>query len=80
MTPYEVRVLNDYGALLVKKGSTQEAITTLKETLVIDPFFDDARFNLGTIYHLTGESRKAGDQIMHCRESQKKYDFLKEMK
>jgi Tfp pilus assembly protein PilF len=79
MTPYEVRVLNDYGAVLFKLGKPQEAIKTLKETLVIDPFFDDARFNLGAIYYLTGQRDSAREQIMSCRESQKKRDFLEEM-
>jgi O-antigen ligase len=80
MTPYEVRVLNDYSAVLFKLGQPQEAINTLKETLSVDPFFDDARFNLGAIYYFTGQNDSARKQIMRCRESQKKLDFLKEMK
>jgi len=80
MTPYEVRVLNDYSAALFKSGQAEEAIQTLKETLLIDPFFDDARFNLGAIYFLTGHPEKAREQILICRESQKKRDFLSEMK
>ncbi len=80
MTPYEVRVLNDYSAVLFKLGKPQEAIKTLKETLVIDPFFDDARFNLGAIYYFTGQPDSAREQIIMCRESQKKTDFLEEMK
>ena len=78
-TPYEVRVLNDYSAVLFNLGKPQEAITTLKETLVIDPFFDYARFNLGAIYFLTGQRDSAREQIMRCRESQKKRDFLEEI-
>jgi O-antigen ligase len=80
MTPYEVRVLNDYSAALFKLGKSQEAIKILKETLDIDPFFDDARFNLGAIYFLNGQRISAREQIMNCRESQKKRDFLEEMK
>jgi O-antigen ligase len=80
MTPYEVRVLNDYSAVLFKLGQPQEAINTLKETLAIDPFFDDSRFNLGAIYYFTGQRDSARKQIMSCRESQKKRDFLEEMK
>jgi len=80
MTPYEVRVLNDYGAMLFKTGRPAEAINTLKEALVIDPFFDDARFNLGAIYYLTGQRDIAKVQINACRDSQKKSDFLNEMK
>ncbi len=79
ITPYEVRVLNDYGANLFQQGKTREAIEILKEALSIDPFFDDARFNLGAIYFLTGQSGKARQEIMHCRESQKKRDFFKEI-
>jgi Flp pilus assembly protein TadD len=80
MTPGEVRVLNDYSAVLFKLGKQQEAIKTLKETLSIDPFFDDARFNLGAIYFLTGMPVSAREQISQCRESQKKKDYLEEMK
>jgi O-antigen ligase len=80
MTPSEVRVLNDYSAVLFRLGKPEAAIKTLKETLVIDPFFDDARFNLGAIYYLTGQSDSARAQITLCRESQKKSDFLEEMK
>jgi len=79
MTPYEVRVLNDYGATLFRQGNTGKAIHTLKEALGIDPFFDDARFNLGAIYFLSGQSGKARREIMRCRESLKKRDFLKEI-
>lgn len=79
ITPYEVRVLNDYGANLFQQGKTREAIEILKEALSIDPFFDDARFNLGAIYFLTGQTGKAWQEIMHCRESQKKRDFLNEI-
>lgn len=80
ITPYEVRVLNDYGATLFQQGKTQKAIKTLQEAKYIDPFFDDARFNLGAIYFLTGQTLKARQEIMPCRESQKKHDFLEEMK
>jgi len=80
MTPYEVRVLNDYSAALFQTGKPAEAIKTLKKTLVIDPFFDDARFNLGAVYYLTGQRDSARVQINACRDSQKKSDFLEEMK
>jgi O-antigen ligase len=79
MTPNEVRVLNDYSAVLYRIGDTQEAINTLKQALVIDPFFDDARFNLSAIYFLTGQTDKALEEVTNCRESQKKRDFIDEM-
>jgi O-antigen ligase len=79
-TPYEVRALNDYSVVLYKLEKTGEAIKTLKETLVIDPFFDEARFNLGAMYYLTGQPANAREQILQCRESQRKQDFLNEIK
>jgi Flp pilus assembly protein TadD len=79
-TPYEVRVLNDYSAVLFRLGNAGLAIRTLRTTLVIDPFFDDARFNLAAIYFLTGQRKAAQLQVLYCRESQKKMDFLEEMK
>ena len=80
MTPYEVRVLNDYSAVMFRLGKQETAVSTLKKALDIDPFFDDARFNLGAIYYLTGKVDSARVQIKMCRESQKKTDFLEEMK
>jgi len=79
MTPFEVRVLNDYSAVQYRLGRQVEAISTLRNTLDIDPFFDDARFNLGAIYYLTGQIDSARRQIKMCRESQKKTDFLEEL-
>ena len=37
-------------------------------------------FNLGAIYYFTGNRKSALEQIMPCRESQKKRDFLEELK
>ncbi len=79
VTPYEVRVLNDYGATLFRLGKPNEASESLKKALIIDPFFDDARFNLAAIYFMSGQRKNAWEQIMHCRESQKKRDVLGEM-
>jgi tetratricopeptide (TPR) repeat protein len=79
LTPFEVRVMNDHAAALYKLGRTEDAIRELKETLSIDPFFDDARFNLAAIYFLNGDKEEARRQILQCRESDKKADFLKEM-
>lgn len=78
-TPYEVRLLNDYSAVLFKSGRPEEAIRILKQTLYIDPFFDDARFNLGAIYFLTGNVESARREILQCRDSRKKRGFLEEI-
>lgn len=79
-TPYEVRVLNDYGTALYKSGKTGEAKTELLQAYNIDPYFDDAKFNLGAIYFFTGQKDSALFYITTCRNSQKKEDYLKEMK
>ena len=78
-TPYEVRVMNDYAATLFRLGRTEEAIRSLKTALLIDPYFDDARFNLGALYYLTGNVASARAEIERCRESEKKRGFLEEM-
>jgi O-antigen ligase len=80
VTPYEVRVLNDYAAALFRDDQPDEAIRVLLYALELDPFFDDARLNLAAIYFLTGQKEDARDQIMKCRESEKKKEFLEEMK
>jgi Flp pilus assembly protein TadD len=79
LTPWEVRVLNDYAASLYASGETAAAKSVLLKTLAIDPFFDDARFNLGAVYYHTGQRDSARSCIRGCRESQKKKDFLEEM-
>jgi tetratricopeptide (TPR) repeat protein len=79
VTPYEVRVLNDYAAALYNLKKTDEAKSVLRYTLYIDPHFDDARFNLGAIYYFTGKNDSAIYQVKKCRESQKKEEFLEEL-
>jgi O-antigen ligase len=78
-TPYEVRVMNDYAATLFRLGRNEDAIRSLKTALLIDPHFDDARFNLGALYYLTGNVDSARAEIERCRESERKRDFVKEM-
>ena len=78
-TPFEVRVLNDYAAALFNLKKINEAKGVLKHTLDLDPFFDDARFNLGAIYYLTGNCDSALFCIKQCRNCQKKVDFIKEL-
>lgn len=79
-TPYEVRVLNDYGAALFQLQKTGEAKSILLQAYDIDPYFDDSKFNLGAIYYFGGRRDSALFFINSCRNSQKKEDFLKEMK
>ncbi len=79
ITPYEVRVLNDHATAQYNLGRTNEAKAELQKTLAIDPFFDDARFNLAAIYYLDGESDSARILVKGCRKSQKKEDFLLEL-
>ena len=75
-----MRVLNDYGAALYKSDRTNEAKAILLKAYNIDPYFDDAKFNLGAIYYFTGHRDSALIYITSCRNSQKKEDFLKELK
>jgi len=78
-TPYEVRVLNDYGIDLYQLQKTDEGKALLLECIDIDPYFDDAKFNLAAIYYFTGERDSALFYVTRCRESQKKKDFLEEL-
>jgi tetratricopeptide (TPR) repeat protein len=78
-TPFEVRVLNDYGISLFNFKHTDEAKSVLLHAIDIDPFFDDAKFNLGAVYYLTGQPDSARYFIIRCRDCQKKQDFLEEL-
>jgi O-antigen ligase len=80
VTPWEVRVLNDYAASLYNLSDTVNAKSVLRMTIDIDPFFDDARFNLAAIYFFEGKKDSALLEVEKCRESQKKREFLEEMK
>jgi tetratricopeptide (TPR) repeat protein len=78
-TPFEVRVLNDYGISLFTMNHKNEAKSVLLHAFDIDPYFDDAKFNLGAIYYLTGQADSARYYINRCRDCQKKREFLEEM-
>jgi tetratricopeptide (TPR) repeat protein len=78
-TPYEVRVLNDYGISLFNLHRTGEAKSILHRSIEIDPFFDDARFNLAAIHYLTSRPDSALYYVKSCRESRKKEEYLKEL-
>jgi len=79
-TPFEVRVLNDYAASLFNAQKPEEAKAILLKTIDIDPWFDDARYNLGAIYYFAGQRDSALFYITRCRDSQKKEEFLKELR
>ena len=80
ITPWEVRVLNDYGITLHMTGNTPEAIKQLHQCLVVDPFFDEARFNLAAIWHEQGNDEKAYHLILDCRDSEKRTNYLHVLK
>jgi len=77
--PFEVRVLNDYGAALYGLKMIPEAKSYLLRAISLDPWFDDARYNLGAIYYWTGRRDSARYYVNGCRESQKKQDFFREL-
>ncbi len=79
-TPYEVRVLNDYGAALFAAGQTDNAKEALRTSIRIDPHFDDSRFNLAAIHYFTGRPDSALYYIRPCRDSEKKREFLEELR
>jgi hypothetical protein len=79
-TPYEVRVLNDYGAVLYALGKQDKAVGVLKNCFRIDPYFDEAKFNLAAIYFSMPKPDSALYFVNLCRDSQKKKDYLNELK
>jgi len=78
-TPYEVRVLNDYGTSLFNLNETSKAKGFFVRCYEIDPDFDDAKFNLAAIYFFNRQLDSARFYVNTCRSSQKKTDFLKEL-
>jgi tetratricopeptide (TPR) repeat protein len=73
-------VLNDYAAALFNSKKPDDAKAILLQTIDIDPYFDDARFNLAAVYYFAGQRDSALFYIERCRDSQKKEDFLKELR
>jgi O-antigen ligase len=78
-TPWEVRVLNDYAAALFSLERPDEAKSVLRKTLAIDPFFDDARYNLAAMHHFSGNRDSALYYVRQCADGQKKTDYLNEL-
>jgi len=76
-SPYEVRLLNDYGITLYGLHRIPEAKSVLLRTLYYDPWFDEARYNLAAIYYFTGQTDSAVWHIRRCRDSQKKEELLR---
>ncbi len=79
LTPYEVRVINDYAACLYQLHNSNEAKNQLFKALEIDPFFDEARFNLAAIYFHENNLDSASIVIAKCSDSKKKLDYLSEI-
>jgi hypothetical protein len=79
-TPYEVRVLNDYAASLCLLKRTNEAKAVFLHITDLDPFFDDAKYNLARLYYFYDQKDSALLYINKCRNCQKKEEILKEMK
>lgn len=79
-TPYEVRVLNDYGTGLFALSKNSLAIDALKKSISIDPDFDEAKFNLSAIYYSMQKPDSALFYANKCRESQKRKDYINEIK
>lgn len=79
-TPFEVRVLNDYGITLYGLNDPVKAKSILLRAIAIDSCFDDAKFNLAAIYFHTGHPDSALFYIRGCRDSGKQRDFLEEIR
>jgi O-antigen ligase len=54
INPYQVHVLNDYASVQNQFGANQQAIDLYKKALWINPNFNEARFNLCTVYFQAG--------------------------
>ncbi|MGE5425323.1 MAG: O-antigen ligase family protein [Syntrophothermus sp.] len=77
-TPWEVRVLNDYGTSLYNSGKQAEGKAALLKCFRTDPFFDDAKLNLSFVYLMSGRRDSSYYFLTLCRPSAKK-DRLLEM-
>ena len=77
--PYEVRVLNDYGISLYTLHQEEKGKSLLLKSFWLDPYFDDAKFNLAVIYHSEGRNDSALYYVDQCRDSEKKSEYLKEL-
>jgi len=80
ITPYEVRVLNDYGITLHCLQDPGNAKLYLLRAIAIDSCFDDAKFNLAAIHYLSGQPDSAQFYVNRCTDSQRKDEFLEEIR
>jgi O-antigen ligase len=79
LTPFEVRVLNDYGITLFYTNNPAGAKSVLLRSYRIDPFFDDVKLNLGVLYRMAGMTDSARFYISACDDSQRKKALLKSL-
>lgn len=79
-TPFEVRVLNDYGITLFGLQDTAQAKSVLRQAVGIDSCFDDAKFNLAAICYFSGQPDSALFYVNSCKDSRKKEEFLDELR
>lgn len=78
-TPYEVRVLNDRATALWTLQRVEEASKTLHQAIALDPWFDDARLNLATMFFFEGLRDSALHYLDGCRNSERKSLLMEEL-
>ena len=78
--PFEVRVLNDEAVALFSIQRTTEAKAGFRYALGIDPFFDDARFNLAALFYFEGNLDSALYHAGKCRDGRKRKEVLEEIR
>ncbi len=80
LNPYNIHIINDLGTAHELKGNRSEAKSLYKKALYISPRFEDASFNLSSIYYNEQKMEEAFDIILRCniaKDETKYHDYLK---
>jgi O-antigen ligase len=59
LNPFSFQVINNLASAMVKSGATQEAIKMYEKTLVINPRYDEGKFNLSFAHYELKNYQKA---------------------
>lgn len=80
LNPYEVRVLNDYAIILMHSNKQDLAKQTYEKIIQLNPFYEDAIYNLAALYYFEKNTQKAQELLLRIPLSTKKENFEKNIK
>ena len=63
LNPWAFQVINNYATALIRSGKFRESIPLLEQALVINPKYDEGKFNLSYAWFSLGDSTRAREWL-----------------